>query len=639
MLQYRALAGLVACCVAAAGQEAEYSFAKAQNLLNNYCLACHQPKNAAGGFSVAQVSDENSLSERAQRWHALRTRVFNGEMPPKGSPAPSIDQREQFTSWIDREVRARLCSSGIAPGPSPIRRLNRDEYSATMRDLLDVHMDMASSLPADGAGGEGFDNAAETLFISPLHSEKYLDLAKFALEFAAKEYKSRAKIFIAEPGPKKTQTQAAREILLSFLSRAFRRPADDAVIAPYLELFHAARKQKQNFEASVLYALRGALVSPMFLFRAEPVNPDPDPRRVDDYTLASRLSYFLWGSMPDEFLFDVAATGKLGEPEVLKYVVRRMLRNDRSLEFAKRFTEQWLRTRELDSDKAPDAKLEPEFAAHEELRSDIRIQPVLFFRELMTRDMPLLHLIDSKYTIGTSNLAKFLDLKLPIRANARKQPQWVELPDGTGRGGLLGMPAVLAVSSYPYRTSPVLRGAWVLDAMLGTPPPPPPPNVPKLDEEHAAAAPKSVREKLENHKKDPVCASCHTRIDPIGFPLENYDHLGRWRTEDAGKPVDSSSEFPDGTKVNGVTELKALLMQRKELFVRNVTNKMLGYALGRGLTLRDSCTVDAIVAKIRDNDYSALALVDAIVTSVPFRYQAAAPLRQTAGKPNPGGGN
>jgi mono/diheme cytochrome c family protein len=611
MLHSRALLSSLVCCAAVAAQDTGYSFVQAQSLFGKYCRSCHQPKNAAGGFDVSQVVTEASLTEHASRWKSLATRVFNGEMPPKGSPAPGLDEREQLAVWVDAELRSRLCTTAPASGPALIRRLNRDEYSATIRDLLDIHMDIASSLPGDGAGGEGFDNAAETLFLSPLHSEKYLDLAKFALEFAAKEYKSRAKIFVAEPGHGKTEAQAAREILTSFLSRAFRRPAGDTTIAPYLDLFRAARKQRQTFEASILYALRGALVSPNFLFRLE--------QPFDDYALASRLSYFLWGSMPDEFLFDVAATGKLREPEVLTHVVRRMLRNDRSLDFAKRFVEQWLRTRELDTDKAPDAKLFPEYASNEELRSDIRVQPVLFFRELMLRDMSLLELIDSKYTIGTSNLSKYLEVNLPIRTNARKQPQWVELPEGTNRGGLLGMPAVLAVSSYPYRTSPVLRGAWVLDAILGTPPPPPPPDVPPLDETHDGVAAKSVRERLEKHKKEAACASCHTRIDPIGFPLENYDPIGRWRTKDGDTAIDSTSEFPDGTRVQGPAELKAVIMKRKDLFIRNVTSKLLGYALGRGLTLQDSCTVDAIVSKIRDNNYSALALVNAIVFSEPFQ--------------------
>jgi hypothetical protein len=183
------------------------------------------------------------------------------------------------------------------------------------------------------------------------------------------------------------------------------------------------------------------------------------------------------------------------------------------------------------------------------------------------------------------------------------------------------MPAVLAVSSYPYRTSPVLRGTWILDSLLGTPPPPPPANVPPLAETAAGAAPATVRERLEKHRANAVCASCHSRIDPLGFALENYDVIGRWRTEDAGKPVDNAGEMTDGTKIQGPAQLKAALLQHKDLFLRNLTSKLLGYALGRGLTLRDSCTVDAIVAEVKAKDYSAQALIEGIVLSTPFRQK------------------
>jgi hypothetical protein len=604
-------------------QQDTYSFDNAEAFLNQYCQACHQGKSPAGGFPLQRVATPASLQSDPEQWSKLTARISRGEMPPKGAPSPAVDQREQFTHWVDAALRAEACASGITPGPAPIRRLNRDEYTATIRDLLDIHMDVGHALPADGSGGEGFDNAAETLFLSPLHSEKYMETAKFAMDFAAKEFKSREKILIAKPGPQVSPDQAAREILRAFLPRAFRRPVNDNDVAPYIDLFNAARKQGQSFEPAILFALRGALVSPLFLFRVEPPNNSPDPRPLDQFALASRLSYFLWGSMPDDLLFDVAAEGKLQEPAVLKELVHRMLRNDRSLEFVERFVEQWLRTRELDRDKSPDPKLFPTYAADEELRSDIRFQPILFFREILLKNLSLLNLLDSKYTIGTSTLAKHFGVKLPLNQKATKQPQWVELPEGSHRGGLLGMPAVLAVSSYPYRTSPVLRGAWILESILGTPPPPPPPNVPALEADHEGAPPKSFREKLTQHRANPACAGCHSRIDPLGFGLENFDVIGRWRDEEAGKPVDSSGELPDGMKFQGPDQLKAVLLEHKDLFIRNLTSKMLGYALGRGLTLTDSCTVDNIVAQLKDNGYSAQTLIEAIVLSVPFRYQSA----------------
>lgn len=602
------------------------SFDTAQAFLQKYCRACHTGNAAVGGFRLDRVAAPESLTAEAAKWASLTRRVRNLEMPPKGAPAPPLDESEAFAGWVDQALRQAACANGIQPGPARARRLNRDEYSATIRDLLDIHLDMAQSLPVDGGGGEGFDNAAETLFLSPLHSEKYMDAARFALDFAAKEFKSRNKILVATPGPGMPEAEAARRVIAAFLTRAFRSPVDNSTVTTYLALYSKARSAGRNFEEGVFFALRAVLVSPRFLFLLTPPNTTAAMQPVDAYSLASRLSYFLWGSMPDEFLFDAAASGKLSDPAVLKVITRRMLRNDRSLGFAQRFVEQWLATRELTSSKRPDAKLFPEFDRDEELRSDIRMQPVLFFREMLVRNLPVLSLIDSTHTIGTRNLAKLYEVQLPINRAAANQPQWVELPPGSNRGGLMGMPAVMAVSSYPYRTSPVLRGAWILESMLGTPPPPPPPNVPALEEPAAGAAPKTMKERLAQHRSNAVCASCHSRIDGLGFALENYDVLGRWRSEAGGKAIDNSGEL-SGVTFQGPAGLRQVLLERKDLFVHNLTTKMLGYALGRGLTLSDSCTVDSIVEQVKNDGYRAQTLVEAIVLSVPFRYQAAQPLK------------
>ena len=584
-------------------------FEQSQQFLKQYCGNCHGGKAAVGGFQLDKVKDKGSFASDTHSWIRLRTRIENHEMPPKGAPMPGLDGREAFAKWVDAELKREACSTGITVGPRPIRRLNREEYTATVQDLLDIHLDIGASLPADGAGGEGFDNAAETLFLSPLHSEKYLETAKLAMDFAAKEYKSRTRILVAKPGNGVTPEAAAKQILQKFLPRAFRRPVEEAELTSYLTLFRAARAQGSEFEPAVFYMLRAALVSPHFLFRLE----------KGEYALASRLSYLLWGSLPDELLFDLAKEKKLNRPEVLRTLVDRMLRNERSGSFARRFIEQWLHTRDLSGDKMPDAKLFPQYAKDEDLRGDIRLQPVYFFREILMRKLSLLNLIDSDFTIGTSHLEKHMGLKLPMDPGRRSQPQWVALPEGSKRGGILGMPAVLAISSYPYRTSPVLRGAFILDSILGTPPPPPPANVPPLEEEKAGSAPKSVRERLAMHRANEPCAGCHSRIDPMGFALENYDSVGRWRDEEGGKKVDSTAELTDGRRIEGPQALRKVLLEKKDLFVRNLTNKMLGYALGRGLTLQDSCTVDAIVEEVKQNDYSASKWIEAIVLSAPFR--------------------
>jgi hypothetical protein len=601
---------------------ASYSFDDGRQFISMYCASCHQGKSPAGGFPVSRVDTAETLGANPNVWNKVAARVRAGEMPPKGAPAPTLDEREVFVRWVQDSLRAEACAAGLSPGPAPIRRLNRTQYTATIRDLLNLHIDAGGVLPADGAGGEGFDNAAETLFLSPIYAEKYLDAAKQALSAAAKDPRSRAKFLIAKTGSGVSTDQAARTILEDFLPRAFRRPLQEGDLQVYLALFHSAQKQGDSFDDSMLYALKGVLVSPQFLFRTEAPNPGPEPRLLGDYALASRLSYFLWNSTPDGLLLALAESGKLQDPEILKGQVARMLRNPKSFDFVQSFVEQWLRTRDLGQSIHPDAGLFPMWK-DAELQGDIRYQPVLFFQEILANDLSLLNLIDSKFTIVTRKLQKMYGLNVkPPRANNGQQPQRIELPEGSHRGGLLGMSAILAVSSYPHRTSPVLRGKWMLEALLGTPPPPPPPDVPSL-EEVKSTTPQSLRERLAQHRANPVCANCHSRIDPLGFALENYDAIGQWRTEDAGKPIDARGELPDGKVFEGPDQLKAVLLENKKLFIRNLTNKVLGYALGRGLTLRDGCVVDNIVAEVERSDYSAHALIDAVVFSMPFRYQSA----------------
>lgn len=601
---------LASCLSAYAAPPAE-SFGKAHAFLDTWCQSCHTGKAAAGGFRIADLNSPATLSSTPDKWTRAAARVRNGEMPPRGVQAPSLEERSEFTDWVDASLRAEACSSAAKPAVWPVRRLNREEYSATVRDLLNVNIDVGERLPAEGAGGEGFDNAAETLFLSPIHAEKYMEAARIALDFAATDARAKAVIFISRPGDGVTELQSARTILHKFLRRAFRRPTEESAVAPWLALFEASRKAGETFDRSILFALRGVLMSPEFLFRLEPAG-------LDDYALASRLSYFLWGSMPDELLWDLAEAGQLKNPEVLKSQIGRMLRHPKSTGFARRFVEQWLRTRDLGGDKSPDPAIFPIWAESEEVRSDIRYQPVMFLRELLTKDLSLLNLLDSRFTVLNRTLAKLYNVPVQWRKDAARALYPVELPAGSDRGGLLGMPAVLAVSSYPNRTSPVLRGAWVLDVILGTPPPPPPPGVPPLEKEQAGN-PTTVRERLTQHRANPACASCHSRIDPPGFALENYDALGFWRTEEAGKPIDSAGELSDGSKINGPNELKDALMNRKDLFIRNLTGKMLGYALGRGLTLQDSCAVEKIAAEVQSRNYSAQALIEGIVFSMPFR--------------------
>ena len=583
---------------------------EAQMFVKEHCRGCHQGAKPSGGFNATQLTDNNP-----RVWSRVLQRVRDGDMPPATAKAPTLAAREQFVIAVDNALRTDACADGIQPRPAPIRRLNRYEYGATLRDLLNIPIDAGHNLPADGAGGEGFDNAAETLFLSPLHAEKYLAAAKEGIEYGLKDAKSRARFITAEPSDKLKAEDAAHHVLVHFLPRAFRRPALPDEVERYLGVF---LRQKGSFDSRIAYTLQSILLSPHFLFRFE--EPTPTARPVPDFALASRLSYFLWGSMPDDPLFSLAAQGKLADPSVLKEQTIRMLKDQKSRDFAENFVEQWLGTRELGRDIKPDPKLYPAFY-DAEIQSGMRYEPILFFQELLSEDLSLLSLLDSDFTFLTNKLQKHYGILLEEKL--RQQPKRVTLPPGTHRGGLLGMAAVLAVSSYPNRTSPVLRGKWILDAMLGTPSPPPPPNVPLLGE-HQGATPATLRARLMLHRQNPTCASCHNRLDPLGFALENYDVLGLWRTTDAGLPIDTAGELPDGARFNGPDELKKTLIARQDLFIRNLTNKLLGYALGRGLNREDACAVDQIVSSLGRHGYKGQTLIHGIIDSVPFRQQPAA---------------
>ncbi|MFN0102474.1 MAG: DUF1592 domain-containing protein [Bryobacteraceae bacterium] len=596
----------------------ERTFAQAQSFLKSHCVACHQGTKPSAGFNAAKLNTLQTMMEEPRKWSRMLARVRDNEMPPKGAPAPSLEKREAFVGFVEETMKTAACADGIAPRPAPLRRLNRAEYSSTIRDLLNIHINAGRGLPADGAGGEGFDNAAETLFLSPMHAEKYLEAAREALEYGSKDPKSRARFLIAAPNDTMTAERAGRTVLEKFLPRAFRRPVPEEELERYYALFANAYTRSQSYESSILHALQGVLISPQFLFRVEEPNTAAGPRLLDDFALATRLSYFLWGTTPEEDLFKLAAAGKLQNEAVLTEQTVRMLKDARTREFAEQFVEQWLNTRELGRDIKPDAKLFPAYY-DQEIQSAIRYEPILFFQELLTANLSLLNLIDSPFTIMSNKLAKHYGIK-PAKP-LRQQPVVVELPPDSHRGGLLGMAAVLAVSSYPNRTSPVLRGKWILEALLGTPPPPPPPNVPALPE-HAGEAPRTLRERLTMHRANPACAVCHNRIDPLGFGLENYDVLGLWRTEDAGKPIDANGELPDGSRFDGPAELKQVLMKQKDLLLANLTAKLLGYALGRGLTLEDHCSVDRIVETVKRENYIAHSLILEVVRSVPFRYQS-----------------
>ncbi len=605
------------------------SFAVAKSLQEKYCIDCHVGEDADAGLDLTQFEDISGVAKNAALWSQIATRVGAGEMPPpdSGMPLPEGDEVEEFVRWVHTTIRG--AGGKPDPGPAPIRRLNRYEYNTTVRDLLGVHVNAGQGLPADGGGGAGFDNAAETLFISPVHSEKYLEAARTALRYMATDPPARQLIFVAAPGENRSEEAAARLILERFMTRAFRRPIGRDERERYLQLFQDASAAGQTFPQSVMYALEAVLISPHFLFRVEHPNESPEPVRVSDFELATRLSYFLWSSLPDNELLELAAAGKLYERTVLREQVVRMLDTrignfGRGSEFTKAralaetFIGQWLGTRALGSEFVPDKEVFPNYDY--ELEFAIKHEPIYLFEHMLVNNRPLLDLLDCNYTYLTRELAAHygLDEGLVRRFG---QMEYAELPADSRRGGVLTMAAVLAVSSYPQRTSPVLRGKWILEKLFETSPPPPPPDAPQLSEDKADIANKTLRERLEIHRQNATCAACHSRMDPLGFGLENYDAIGRWRSEEAGRPVDARGTLPNGQSFSGPQELKQILLARKADFVRMLTRQLLSYAIGRGLVDSDYIAVERIVARLEANDYKTHELILGIVESVPFQYK------------------
>lgn len=595
-------------------------FTEARRFVQTFCVECHGTQKAQGKLNLQRFETQAQVVAERKLWDEVLVRVRNGEMPPQSKKAapPPEDQRQAFLRYVETTLRQLACDDKPRPGPAPVRRLNKSQYRTTIRDLLGIHIDAARDLPDDGAGGEGFDNAAETLFLSPVHAEKYLDAAKRSLGYVERDSEARKLLFIALPDDKTTAEDAARRVLERFASRAFRRPAREGEVERLLALFRKEQERGQPFDLSVLYSMQAVLISPHFLFRVEEPATTDQPTPLTDHELATRLSYFLWNSMPDADLFRIAGEGKLHEPKVLRQQMTRMLKDRvRGRGLSENFVGQWLETRRLGVDVKPDRQVFPRY--NDELENAMREEPVRFLQEILADDRSLIDLLDADFTYADRALAGLYGIPPP---KSFGQLDRLSLPKDSHRGGVLTMAGVLTVSSHAHRTSPVLRGKWVLETLLGSPPPPPPPDVPQLPEGDKAPTDKTLRERLVAHRANPTCASCHDRIDPIGFGLESFDAIGRWRTKDAGQPIDATGNLPDGTKFNGPDELKKALLLHKDDFVRHFAAKMLGYALGRGLVNEDYCVVDRAVEQLKQNNYRSQVLIAEIIESAPFRLKS-----------------
>jgi hypothetical protein len=431
---------------------------------------------------------------------------------------------------------------------------------------------------------------------------------------------SRKKLYVCHPAASQEDSGCAEKILASLARRAYRRPVTTADIEAPLSFYKKARQGGGNFDDGIRAGVARVLSSPYFLYRIEKDPADAKPgaaHPVSDYELASRLSFFLWSSIPDETLLDLAATGRLHEPSVLTAQVHRMLADDRAEALVGNFTGQWLQLRNLEAKVVPDILMFSDF--DDNIRKGFRRETEMFFGYILRDDRSAMELLNADYTFVDERLAMHYGIKGVYGPQFRR----VKLTD-PNRRGLLGQGSILAMTSVANRTSPVFRGKYVLSTFLNTPPPQPPPNVPTLDESNkgAASVPKTVRAQLELHRSNPTCASCHRVIDPAGFALENFDPVGKWRDTGAdGAPLDVAGVLADGSKVNGPVALREAIASRPDAFVTVITEKMLTYALGRGLEPDDMPVVRRIVKKTAMNDYRLSSVVMGIVESAPFRMR------------------
>jgi mono/diheme cytochrome c family protein len=734
---------------------------KIRPIFTQYCTTCHNDKKMSAGLSLEPYVSTSMARKAPDLWEKVREMVENKQMPPKSKPQPTDAERKAIIAWIDSVATKVDCGLARDPGRPTIRRLNRNEYNNTIRDLVGVDFKPADSFPADDVG-YGFDNIGDVLSMPPLLLEKYLTAAEtivnkaivipktvtamkdtrrpqnvrttlgpfarqdnnrrialtsngaafFDYEFLyAGEYIIRARaygdqagdelpklemqidrkpigehkvaaladkpqtyetrtkisagrhdvrfaftndfeekadkdgkkkdrnlyiefmevegpfqpelppppeshkrIMVATPTGDNDREAAAKKIIESFATRAYRRPVRPDEVARLMKLFQFAEAQKGPFEESIKHVVKAILVSPHFLFRierdAEPNNPQAI-HPVSQYELATRLSYFIWSSMPDEELFRLAGEGKLREPGVLEGQVRRMLKDPRASALVQNFAGQWLMLRTL-ATMTPDKTTYRTFDAS--LLSAMVRETELYFEHVMREDRSVLEFLDSDYTFVNDRLARHYGIEGVTSSQFRK----VSLTN-KNRGGIVTHGSVLTVTSNPTRTSPVKRGKWILENILGTPPPPPPPDVPELENDSKAVLTGSLRQRMEKHRENPSCATCHAKLDPLGFGLENFDGVGAFRQYDGKFKIDPAGELPDGSKFSGPAELRKVLLAKADLFRKNLAEKMLTYALGRGLEYYDRCATDDIVAALKKGDDRFAALMIAVVQSDPFQ--------------------
>jgi len=646
-------------------------------LMTKHCYACHGNGKHKGNVVLDDPMSLTTLLNKTPMWLAVQEQIMLGNMPPEDGPKPPKSELESIAKWAGEAVAAADAVRPKDPGFIALHRLNKTEYNNTIQELCGVDFRPADDFPNDDSG-YGFDNIADVLTMSPLLAEKYIGAAEQVVEKVLKKEaigltpvaaesgagpgkenkdpkgkkgepgkaappvpppaakpapkpavaaagapliapgEGGRKVFIVLPSKDMPENTCAETILKQFITRAFRRPYKDLEFQGLMKIYNQGRKDNLSFEKGVGLALTAALVSPHFLFRVESM-PGPSLASPDNPTgawpltqfeIATRLSYFLWSSMPDDELFNLAAQRKLSSAKVREEQVSRMMKDPRSNQLIENFAGQWLELRNLD-DLSRDPKMFPNFNL--KLAESMYREAIMFFDSVAREDQSILTLIDADYTFVNGALAEIYGIKNVTGAEFKRVPV-----AGTPRGGVITLASTMALTANPARTSPVKRGKWVLENLLGTPPPPPPPEVPTLAEKSSDDAGSSLRVRLEKHRADATCAVCHIRMDGMGFALENFDSIGRWRDTDGKFPIDNTGELPGGEKVKGPVELKKIVLKKQDAFVKTFIEKMMVYSLGRGVKLYDRAVVLDTLKYVHENGNKFSAVINGIVNSDAF---------------------
>ena len=619
-------------------------------ILSEHCFSCHNEPDKKGGLNLERYDFIVSIIRDGPVWVQVLDQIRSGAMPPSTKPPIPIEERSILMEGIEAILDSAL--SEPDPGQVVMRRLSNREYGYTVKDLFGVDFDARSFFPADASGGEGFDNQAKVLYLTPLLMERYMAAAdtiidkvyedeevwlRIAGDAFPENWFQQTRLWISSWRDQDAWIQGARAKarmhLMPVAMRAYRRPLKveekEQLMALFEDVYRQAfeaevhktpsgKRNKLSFDTAMRECMKYLLVSPHFLYRRELDLPVSSPYPITSFELASRLSYFLWSSAPDDALLAAAYRNDLHDPEHMRSQLERMLADPRSIRLAESFAGQW-----LGIDRLLDAhQVDPDrFPAYSpSIRKAMYEEGIQFFHHVLTGRQNLLDVIDSDYTFLNESLASYYGIEGVEGDLFRK----VTHEDGR-RGGVLGLGGVLTITSFPTRTSPVLRGKWVLEQILGTPPPPPPPDVPELEEqvdEHGEKARElDIRALLQQHRSPSACFGCHQRMDPLGIGLENFDAIGRWRDTYGETEVDASGVMPDGSQFTGPAELRRILLAKKELYARNLARKTLSFALGRSIRFQDKRVVDILADTLLEHNFASTPFLYELVMSYPFRYK------------------